>query len=700
MAVRMIESTLSDGVCVLRLSAPPANTITFPLLDELRAAIRRANAQDEIRGIVLTGRPDHFSAGADVGLFRDLVRPEEAVRTSRVFQEAMQIVEDSAKPVAAAVAGRVMGSALELAAACHYRVCTRATRFSMPEVTLGINPGAGGTQRLPRLVGVDEALKMLLTGEAVSAERGRAIGLVDAISEGDDLLDVARTVLRSAPGPRKTSAYADKVCDAAANEAAFERARQRIAAMRPEIIAPRVIMEAVRVGLAESFDAGLRKEQEGFAACMATPATRNKIYLFFATREVSKIPVSAAVSVTAPEIADIKSAAVIGMGSMGTGIAQALMAGGVRVAVLDQDAAALKKGAERIRSSIRGRVEQGRLAPDAAEAMLGLLSTTADWREIAGVPLVIEAVFEDTTVKRGVLAKVEAACGEAAIIASNTSTISLDVLAEGLLRPERLVGMHFFNPAHHMPLVEVIRRGATADGVVAAALGFVKSIRKTPVLVRNREGFLVNRLFIPYLKEAFWLLEEGADAPAIDSAMVEFGFPMGPLALIDMAGLDILVLTDRVLSRAFPAHGPLSQVVERLVACGHAGQKSGSGVYRYEKGDRTPIPSAAAAQIVAEVRQAAGRTPRPAGKDEIARRCVLRMVSEAFYVMEEGIAQRESDVDVAMVLGTGFPDFRGGVIRYARDLGLGRVRADLDELAAEHGARFSPCPLLRNMEGV
>jgi enoyl-CoA hydratase/carnithine racemase len=200
MAVRMIESTLSDGVCVLRLSAPPANTITFPLLDELRAAIRRANAQDEIRGIVLTGRPDHFSAGADVGLFRDLVRPEEAVRTSRVFQEAMQIVEDSAKPVAAAVAGRVMGSALELAAACHYRVCTRATRFSMPEVTLGINPGAGGTQRLPRLVGVDEALKMLLTGEAVSAERGRAIGLVDAISEGDDLLDVARTVLRSAPG--------------------------------------------------------------------------------------------------------------------------------------------------------------------------------------------------------------------------------------------------------------------------------------------------------------------------------------------------------------------------------------------------------------------------------------------------------------------------------------------------------------------
>ena len=691
----MIEFTVSDGVCVLRLSAPPANTITFPLLDELGAAIRGANAQDEVRGIILTGRPDHFSAGADIGLFRDIVRPEEAVRTSRVFQEAMQAVEDSAKPVAAAVAGRVMGGALELAMACHYRVCAKATRFSMPEVTLGINPGAGGTQRLPMLVGADEALKMLLTGEAVGAEHARAIGLVDAISEGGDLLETARAVLRSAHGSRKTRACRDKVRDAVANEAVFNRARQRLAGVRPEIFAPRIILEAVEAGLKESFQAGLRKEQEGFAQCMGTPATRNRIYLFFATREASKIPASAAAAVP-----DIKAAAVIGMGSMGTGIAQALMACGIRVAALDQDAAALQRGADRIRSSLRGRVERGGLAPDAADAMLGLLTTTTDWRQIAGAPLVIEAVFEDTAVKRGVLAKIEAVCGDAAIMASNTSTISLDVLAGGLRRPERLVGMHFFNPAHHMPLVEVIRRDATADGVVAAAMRFVKALRKTPVLVRNREGFLVNRLFIPYLKEAFWLLEEGTDAPEIDRAMVEFGFPIGPLALIDMAGLDILALTDRVLRAAFPSHGPLSKIVERLVERGRLGQKSGAGVYLYEKGDRTPLASDETAQIVAEVRQAAGRTARPAGQDEIARRLVLRMVSEAFCVMEEGLAARESDVDVAMVLGTGFPDFRGGVMKYARNLGLGRVRADLDKLAAEHGARFSPCPLLRNTEGV
>ena len=694
MAGRMIESTVSGGVCVLRLNAPPVNTITFALLDELVAAVRRACAEPRVRGIILTGRPDHFSAGADLALFRDLSNAEEAVRASRVFQEAFQAVEDSAKPVAAAVAGRVMGSALELAMACHYRVCDKAARFSMPEVTLGINPGGGGTQRLPRLVGAEEALGMLLTGDAVDARRACVTGLMDAVCAGDDLVESARALLQSAAAPRRTSGRTDRL-NGAADEAAFRSAPERLAGVRPEIIAPRIILEAVRTGLKESFRAGLRKEQEGFAECMGTPAARNKIYLFFAARQAGKIP-----ALPAGPAADITRAAVIGMGSMGTGIAQAFITCGIRVAVLDQDDAALRKGADRIRSSIRGRVEQGDLKPEAAEGILGLLSTTADWEQVADAPLVVEAVFEETAVKRAVIGRIEAACGDGTIIATNTSTISLDVLAAGLRRPERLVGMHFFNPAHHMPLVEVIRRDATADSVVAAALGFVKSIRKTPVLVRNREGFLVNRLFIPYLKEAFWLLEEGADAPAIDGAMVEFGFPMGPLTLVDMAGLDVLVLTDRVLSRAFPAHGLLSQVAVRLVERGCLGQKSGAGVYRYEKGDRTPYPSAETAQVIAEVQQAAGRAPRPVGKDEITRRLVMRMVNEAFYVMEEGVAQRESDLDVALVLGTGFPDFRGGVLRYARDLGLGNVRADLDRLAEEHGARFSPCRHLREMEGV
>jgi 3-hydroxyacyl-CoA dehydrogenase len=332
--------------------------------------------------------------------------------------------------------------------------------------------------------------------------------------------------------------------------------------------------------------------------------------------------------------------------------------------------------------------------------MLSLISTTTGWQEIADADLVIEAVFEDVPTKRSVIGRLEDVCAPGTIIASNTSTISLDVLADGMQHPEQLVGLHFFNPAHRMPLVEVIRREATPASVIATALKFAKTVRKTPVLVKSREGFLVNRVFLPYLKEALWLLEEGAAAPTIDAAMVEFGFPMGPLAVTDFTGLDILVFTDRVMSRAFPAHGCVSPIAVRLVEQGHLGQKTGSGVYRYEKGDYTPHPSEAADRVIAQVRQEAGRAPRETGREEITQRLVLRMVNEAFHVMEEGIAQRESDLDAAMVLGTGFPDFRGGVLKYARDLGLDTILTQLENLAERFGERFSPCKLLQEMKGA
>ena len=691
----MIDYGVSDGVCLLRLDAPPVNAIGPALLDALRAAIGRANEDAAVRGIIVAGDPDHFSAGADVGLFRDIRGPEDAVHTSRIFQDAFQAVEDSGKPVVAAVAGRMMGSALELAMACHARVCTRATRFGMPEVTLGINPGAGGTQRLPRLVGVRPALDMLLAAKTVDAEQALNLGLVDAVCDGADLLERARAVLVEGSAHRRTSVLAAKVGDRAANEEAFREAEDRLARGRPEIVAPVKILEAVRTGLEQSYPAGLAKERTGFAECMETRATRNRIYLFFATREMSRAPAGAG---AAP--AEITQAAVIGMGSMGTGIARALAASGIPVVAWDENPTAVERGIGRIRGSLEQQVAQGRLEAERAEGTLALLSAADGWAAIGGAGLIIEAVFEDVEVKRAVLRQVEAACADDAIIASNTSTISFDDLAAGLRRPDRLVGMHFFNPAHRMPLVEVIRHDATTDGVVATALAFAKRIRKTPVLVRNREGFLVNRLFIPYLKEAFELLAEGADATAIDTAMVDFGFPMGPLALIDMAGLDILVHTDRVLTRAFPRHGRLSPVAVRLVEGGRLGQKTGSGVYRYERGDRTPRPSEATARIVEAVRREAGAAPRDVGADEIARRLTMRMVNEAGHVMAEGIVRRESDLDAATVLGMGFPDFRGGVLRYARDVGPGKVLSDLERLAAECGERYSPCAFLREIEGA
>jgi 3-hydroxyacyl-CoA dehydrogenase len=544
---------------------------------------------------------------------------------------------------------------------------------------------------LPRLVGLPAALEMLLSGQSIDAQRALALGLLDSISPGDALLDSARRLLASAVPPRKTSQRTQSLQDARANAAAFAQAEAIVAASRPEIIAPRTILTAVRTGVEDSFAAGLLAEQHGFRQCMATVATQNKFYVFVSTRQAAKMDRSS----DSPE-PTIAKAAVIGLGTMGTGIAQALIAAGVPVVAYDENPTARERGVAKIRASLSGRVAQGKLSASRAEEIIERLTPSADRRQIAGADLVIESVFEDVAAKRSAIGGVEEVCPSETIIASNTSTISLDVLAEGMQHPERLLGMHFFNPAQRMPLVEVIRRTATPPGLAGALLRFAKRIGKTPILVKNREGFLVNRLLIPYLKEAFWLLEAGAEPEAVDQAMRQFGFAMGPFVLIDMAGLDILVLTDAVLRGAFPHHGGPPEIAERLVRAGHLGQKTGAGVYRYETGNHVPQANPVTAGVIAEVQRERGECSRPTSDAEITRRLVLRMVNEAFCVLEEGLCQRPSDLDVAMVLGTGLADFRGGFVKYAYDLGLDNVRAQLQELAIRYGERFAPGKLLGN----
>ncbi|MDP6635207.1 MAG: 3-hydroxyacyl-CoA dehydrogenase NAD-binding domain-containing protein [Phycisphaerae bacterium] len=684
----MIEYSISDGLCILRLDNPPLNAITFQMLDELCDSISQANTDDSVRGIVIIGSDRGFSAGADVNIFEGLSGDDEAIRTSRVFQEAFDAVEASDKPVVAALTGKVIGGALELVMACHFRICDPKTRFSMPEVRLGINPGAGGTQRLPRLIGPAEALGMLLTGRSIDAHKARELGLVDTICEFGQFIESAEELIAGG-NANKTSLRIDKIGDP--NYAA---AKKVVAGERDEIIAPRVILRSVRTGLEDSFSAGLLAEQQAFAECMRTLATRNRIYMFFATRKTAHAP---ALEGVAPR--SVSSVAVAGMGSMGTGIAQALMAAGRSVIVCDANEAALERGCRRIRKSLDKQLGSGRISPDKHERTLGLLSTTAAWADLGGADLIIEAVYEDPDVKRAVLAEIESACGSEAIIATNTSTLSLDDLSAGMARPDRLVGLHFFNPAQRMPLVEVIYSDRTDPSVTAAAMSLARSIGKTPVLVRNREGFLVNRLFVPYLNEAFWLLQDGADPAAIDEAMAEFGFAMGPLTLIDMAGIDILAFTDAVLQRAFPHHGGSCPIVQRLVTAGLLGQKSGSGVYRYAPGDYTRHDSPAAREIVEQVRSDAAAERRDVDAEEITDRLVLRMVSEAFHILAEQIAQRESDIDAATVLGIGFPGFRGGILKYARDEGLEKVIDRLEELTEQFGMRFKPCEFLQKMKG-
>ncbi len=691
----MVNTEIIDGVCVVRLDAPPLNTITLDMLSSLGQTLRHASQDAAVQGIVIAGDATQFSAGADIHLFQQVAHSEDAVRLSQVFQQAFQELEDCVKPVVAALAGTVVGGALELAMACHFRVAESNSRFVMPEVRLGILPGAGGTQRLPRLVGPAAALRMLLTAETIDAGRAKSLGLVDEVCPGEQLIRQACEFALAATTLRRTGQLRAKIEDPAVQEAAIREAIQLVDAARPELIAPRKIVEAVKAGWEESFSAGLSREQHGFDECMQSLATRNKIYLFFATRETSKIA-----ELSSRQTSPLTQAAVIGMGSMGTDIALALILSGVRAMVLDQSEPALIKGTDRIRESIHSQVARGRLAPARAEQALTLLTTTTRWDDIPQADLVIESVFEDADVKRSVIGQLDDVCSGGTVLATNTSTIPLDELTTAMRHPERLIGMHFFNPAHRMPLLEIVRREATPLEILATAIRWSKTLGKTPVLVASRPGFLVNRLFVPYVQEAFELLEEGAEAATIDRVAVDFGFPMGPLALMDMTGLDILTLSQRVLASALPRHGSLSPIATCLVERGQLGQKTGAGVYRYQSGSFTPLECDATMELIADVQRRRGRTAREIEPQEIQERLVLRMVGEAFHALEEGVARCPSDVDVATVLGVGFPDFRGGVLKYARDLGLPLVHGRLDILAERFGERFSPSTHLQKLEGV
>jgi 3-hydroxyacyl-CoA dehydrogenase len=698
----IIAYSEQGDVALLELCAPRANAISFALLGELGRALRRAHDDPRVSGIVIHGGTERFSVGADLAIFRDIRRGDEAVFASRVFQETFQEIEDSSKPVIAALAGHVLGGGLELAMSCHGRLAAEQSRFSMPEVNLGINPGAGGTQRLPRLIGLEAALDMLLSGRTIDAQTALQWGLIDATCPPEELIQTAVNLLSDGSSrlsramrnlaTRRTGRRRDRLADAEANRGVLARGGAQAAKVRAELVAPGKILEAVRVGVEESFEAGLLREREAFRQCMDSLGTRNKIYLLCAKGQTARLP----------ELQGVKGVrlgrvGVLGMGAMGTGIAQALLMAGLHVTACDQNDAALQGAAVRIADSLERQVAQGKLPAAKARAALTRLTTTPDWRSLAGATLIVEAVVEDVGEKLAAIARLEEICLPETIIATTTSTINLDVLAAGMHLPDRVIGLHFLHPAQRMPLVEVIRRSTTPPEVVATALALAKAIGKTPVVATNREGFVVNRLLLPYLTEAFWLLEEGAEPEAVDRAMVDFGFDMGPLQLIDMSGVDILAKAQPILSKAFPWHGGLSPIVWELVARGHLGQKTGAGIYQYVPGDATPMPHREAEQIIAGVRRRRSKpSPEPDGPDIVVR-LMLRMVAEAFRLLEDGVVRRPADVDVAMVLGTGLADFRGGVLKYATDLGLENVLETLPNLAEQHGPRYSACSLLEKV---
>ena len=672
----------SGSSLVLRFSSPPVNALGRELAESLAREIAAAGAEPGLRSIVLCGAGKHFCAGADIGELGNDAGQANAIRA------LLQALDASPLPVVAAIHGLAYGGGLELALACHARIAEPQARFAFPEVGLGLLPGAGGTQRAPRLVGVQAALSMMLDGKPIDAGRAHAIGLIDAIADGE-LLEAAL---------RHAAALADECVRVRDRDVPRQGAQEAIAEARSAIAARRDacaaaashIVDCVEAALEQPFDDGQALEHRLFDALLASPASRGLRHVFLGERAVARLPPPLA----GADTLTIERVAVIGAGLMGSGIATALLAKGVPVALVDPDAATLDKARARIAGIFRRDVDKGRLTAEAAEARMAMLRVTSDLAAaVADVDLVIEAVFEDMAVKQQVFAALDVAAKPGAILASNTSTLDVDALAAAVRDPGRVVGMHFFSPANVMRLLEIVRGARTRPEVLSTAMAFARRIGKVGVVAGVCDGFIGNRMFEELLRQVYFLLEEGALPQQVDHAMEAFGFAMGPCRVMDLAGQDIgwSIRKRRALEQP---DRPYSAIPDRLCELGRYGQKTGAGFYRYPDGRSAEVDPQIDALIVAHSTQI-GVARRAIDDDEIVDRCVLALVNEGARILDEGIAWRPVDIDVVWTAGYGFPAARGGPMHHADALGLATVLARIERYAAGHqGWAWAPARLL------
>ena len=593
-------------------------------------------------------------------------------------------MERSPKPIVAAIHGHALGGGLELAMGCHYRVATPEARLGQPEVKIGITPGAGGTQRLPRLVGIKLALEMIVGGDPIDAKTALAHGLINAIIEGElrggAIAFAERMLAERGPPPR----VRDLPPAALPDEKVFAAARADLAKRKPGLIAPLACVDAVEASLLP-IDEGLRREQEIFAGIVQSEQARALRYLFFAEREAAKVPGLAAET----PVKEIRAVGVIGGGTMGSAIAICCADAGLSVTLVEAHKPALDRALARLRAHYEAAVKRGRLPGAEMETRVAHVSGTMLLSDLAGADLIIEAVVEDLPLKRKIFAEVDLVAKPDALLASNTSYLDIDLLAGATQRPEAVLGLHFFAPATVMRVVEVVRTPRSAPATIASGIAFARKLRKLPVAVGACEGFVGNRLLMQRGRAVERLLAEGVAIEAIDRAMVEFGFPVGPCAAGDIAGLDISY-------RARKARGVTWPLADAIIEAGRLGQKSGRGYYRYESGSRTPLPDLEAQRIVDMARGSTARASLPAG--EIVARVLSPMINEGARILEEGMATRASDIDVIWVYGYGFPPHRGGPMFFADLTGLAAIRDRLAAAAARTGdVGLAPAPLLAKL---
>ena len=686
----LVQLTKENGIGVITINNPPVNALSPGVPEGISEALDLISGDDSVRAAVLIGGGRTFVAGADIKEFGKMTsgKPRGAGLLPLLLK-----IEDSSKPVIVAIHGTAFGGGLELAMAGHYRVAVSTAQVGQPEVKLGIIPGAAGTQRLPRLAGVAKALEMCATGNPIKADEALKFGIVDRIIEGDLLAGAVAFAREVADKPApKTRERNEKLGDAAENASLFSSARETAAKKQRGLLAPVAAIDAIEAATRMPFEEGCKFEQKLFIDCLFSEQSKALIHVFFSEREVSKIP---DVPKETP-IIPIKSAAVVGAGTMGGGIAMELANAGIPVLLKEADQAALDRGLATIKSNYANSVKRGRFTQEAADERFNRITPTLSYDGFSNVDLVIEAVFEGMALKKEVFKELDRVCKPGAILASNTSTLSIDEIAASTSRPSFVIGTHFFSPANVMRLLEIVRGKATSKEVIATCMQLSKTLGKVGVLVGNCRGFVGNRMFGPYRREAQFLVEEGASIEAVDKALVDFGNAMGPLAVGDLAGLDVgwRIRKEYQHLEVPGVRQPIAE--DRLCELGRFGQKTGAGWYKYDD-QRRASPDPAVDELVRQWVAEAGIVQRQISADEITERCIYALVNEGARILEEGYALRASDIDIIYLNGYGFPAHRGGPMWYADAVGLKKVYERVSEFHRQHGETWRPAPLLKRL---
>ncbi len=675
------DFSVENGIGLLSLDSPPVNALSSAVRTGLLEGMQAAEADASVRAVILICRGRTFIAGADITEFGGAAKGAS-------LPAVQDAIENSSKPVVAAIHGTALGGGLEVALCCHYRVAVPSARCGLPEVNLGLLPGAGGTQRLPRIVGVEKALEMVTGGQHVPAPACLELGLVDELASEDDLqasaIAFAERVLAEGRPLRKVRESDEKLEAARGKPEIFEKFRAGIARRTRGFLAPEYNVRCIEAAVnSESFEAGLAVEQGLFRELITGPQSLAQRHFFFAERQIWKLP---DISRETPQV-DVQKVGIIGAGTMGGGIAMNFANIGLPVTLVETSQEALDRGLGVMRSNYERTASRGRISAEDVETRMGLVSGTLAMEDLGDVDLVIEAVFESMPLKKEIFARLDGIAKPGAILASNTSALDINEIAQATGRPEAVIGLHFFSPANVMKLVEVVRGVATSDEVIATSMSLSKRIGKNAALVGVCPGFVGNRILAARQAQAHRLVMEGAMPWDVDRVLFDFGLPMGPFAMSDLAGLDIG--WNKAESRGQTPRDVLCEMDRR-------GQKTGAGYYDYDE-NRKASPSPVVEKVIREFAARAGNEAREISDEEILERCVFPMINEGVKILDEGMAIRASDVDVIWVSGYGWPVYRGGPMFYAEQVGLDRVLARLGELQKEYGDAFAPASLLETM---